>query len=121
MNLNDNPCLVALEESGMIPGRNCPKGYEPLASVLLDALLHAAEGKGIVRHGNNRAFLDQPMLEITRMVGLGFVLGQAMKKAQESRGMVRRKEFDAARNELLGAINYLAGAVLVIDEWKEER
>jgi hypothetical protein len=86
--------------------------YSDLFEVLRDALEEAQEGKGAVRHGNGLSFMDQPALTITRAVGLGFPLGQAMKKIQES----QRMDPDAAKRELLGAINYLAAAVLFLDE-----
>ena len=86
--------------------------YSDLFEVLRDALEEAQEGKGAVRHGNGLSFTDQPALTITRAVGLGFPLGQAMKKIQES----QRMDPDAAKRELLGAINYLAAAVLFLDE-----
>lgn len=86
--------------------------YSDLFEVLRDALEEAQEGKGAVRHGNGMSFTDQPALTITRAVGLGFPLGQAMKKIQES----QRMDTDAAKRELLGAINYLAAAVLFLDE-----
>ncbi len=50
------------------------------------------------------------------MVGMGYQTGQAMKKAQEAGGMVQRKQYDAAQAELLGAINYLAAAYILIGE-----
>ena len=87
-------------------------GYFPLFSVLNDALNEAQNGKGSERHGNGLSFTEQPALTITRAVGLGFPLGQAMKKIQES----QRMEPEAAKRELLGAINYLAAAVLFLDE-----
>lgn len=86
--------------------------YSDLFEVLRDALEEAQEGKGAVRHGNGLSFTDQPVLTITRAVGLGFPLGQAMKKIQEC----QRMDTDAAKRELLGAINYLAAAVLFLDE-----
>ena len=86
--------------------------YSDLFEVLRDALEEAQEGKGAVRHGNGLSFTDQPALTITRAVGLGFPLGQAMKKIQES----QRMDPDAAKRELLGAINYLAAAVLFLNE-----
>lgn len=91
---------------------NVKDGYYPLFAVLNDALNQAQVGKGADRHGNGEPFTDQPVLTITRAVGLGFPLGQAMKKIQEC----QRMDTDAAKRELLGAINYLAAAVLFLDE-----
>lgn len=45
-------------------------------------------------------------------MGLGFPLGQAMKKIQEC----QRMDPDAAKRELLGAINYLAAAILYLND-----
>lgn len=92
-----------------------PAGYECLAEVLDCALMQAASGKGAERHAGGHPFAKQPMQEITRMVGVGFPLGQAMKKSQEAGTMASRGQTDAARRELLGAINYLAGAVLALN------
>ncbi|MFG1462240.1 hypothetical protein V5F77_05000 [Xanthobacter sp. DSM 24535] len=92
-------------------------GYDDLQTVFDAALAHASEGKGKERHANGRPFDRQPMMEISRMVGPGFPLGQAIKKAQESLGMVDRGDLSAAEAECLGAINYLAGAIL----WMRER
>lgn len=86
--------------------------YYDLFVVLQQALWQAQDGKGAERHGNGLSFTDQPALTITRAVGLGFPLGQAMKKIQEC----QRMDTDAAKRELLGAINYLAAAILFIDE-----
>ena len=88
--------------------------YAPLRRVLDLALDQASAGKGAQRHGQGKAFDRQPMLEIGRMVGPGFCLGQAIKKAQEA----SRMQPDAAQRELLGAINYLAGAYLLLEEMK---
>ena len=90
--------------------------YDALKDVLDDALRQASEGKGRKRHANGKDFDRQPMMEISRMIGAGFPLGQAMKKAQEAAGMAGRGELDAAERELLGAINYLAGAVILFRE-----
>ena len=86
--------------------------YYDLFVVLQQALWQAQDGKGAERHGNGLSFTDQPALTITRAVGLGFPLGQAMKKIQEC----QRMDTDAAKRELLGAINHLAAAVLFLDE-----
>lgn len=91
-------------------------GYESLAAVLNEALDQASHGKGKERHANGRDFLDQPIMEIGRMVGVGYQTGQAMKKTQEAVGMLNRDQKDRAIAELLGAINYLAAAVILIRE-----
>lgn len=87
-------------------------GYESLGQVLMQAYLQAAEGKGAERHADSKAFDDQPMQLIQQLVGPGFALGQAIKKCQESQRMDR----DAAVRELLGAIVYIAGAIIHIEE-----
>ena len=86
--------------------------YYDLFIVLQKALYQAQDGKGAERHGNGLSFMDQPALTITRAVGLGFPLGQAMKKIQEC----QRMDPDAAKRELLGAINYLAAAILSLEK-----
>lgn len=91
--------------------------YSTLRTVLEAAFDHAAVGKGKERHARDLPFDKQPMLETTRLVGPGFPLGQAIKKAGEAAGMIERGELGAAEAECLGAINYLAGAVV----WMRER
>jgi hypothetical protein len=86
--------------------------YSDLFEVLRDALDQAQIGKGAERHADGQPFTEQPALTITRAVGLGFPLGQAMKKIQES----QRMDPDAAKRELLGAINYLAAAILYLEK-----
>ena len=90
--------------------------YAPLAAILQEAYDQAATGKGKERHANDRAFIDQPILEIGRMCGPGFNTGQSIKKQQEAIGMLARGDASAAIRELLGAINYTAAAVLLIRE-----
>lgn len=95
-------------------------GYEPLFSVLRNALDQAQRGKGAERHANSRPFEQQPIAHITEMVGVGFPLGQAIKKAQEASGMLARGNSGAAERELLGAIVYLAAAVLAVEGQSKE-
>lgn len=83
-------------------------GYEPLADVLKAALDQAQSGKGKERHATGKPFLQQPIMQLRRMVGSGYTLGQAMKKAQEA----QRLPAEQAEIDLLGAINYLAAEVL---------
>lgn len=93
--------------------------YETLQSVLDDAFCHAATGKGKERHARDGVdFDDQPIMHTTRLVGQGFPLGQAIKKAGEAAGMIERGEHDGAEAECLGAINYLAACVAWIREGK---
>jgi hypothetical protein len=91
--------------------------YTTLRTILDVAFNHAATGKGKERHARDLPFDDQPIMQTTRLVGPGFPLGQAIKKAGEAAGMIERCELAAAEAECLGAINYLAGAVA----WMRER
>lgn len=103
----------------VLPGQkfeHAVKGYEPLARVLALAYDQSAKGKGKERHANDKAFDRQPILEIARMVGVGYHAGQIQKKVQEATGMAARKEFGAAKAELLGAIVYAAAAYLYVEE-----
>lgn len=103
-------CDCAAPDNGVIV--NVKDGYYPLFAVLNDALNQAQIGKGAERHADGQPFTEQPVLSITRAVGLGFPLGQAMKKIQEC----QRMDADAAKRELLGAINYLAAAILYLND-----
>jgi hypothetical protein len=88
------------------------EGYEKLADVLLRAYEQASAGKGKDRHANNLPFHLPPMPQICDQVGVGFAMGQAIKKAQESLGLPRER----AIAEVLGAINYLAGVVIFMEK-----
>jgi hypothetical protein len=90
--------------------------YTGLNRALGAAYNQAATGKGKERHANGKPFERQPIMEIARMVGPGYHLGQAMKKSQEAAGMLNRQQPDQAQAELLGAINYLAACWLLIEE-----
>lgn len=96
------------------------KGYEMLDDVLARAFDQAASGKGAERHANSKPFHEQPMQKIADRRGIGFILGQADKKSEEAQGMLERGERDAAVRELLGAIVYLAGAVIFIQRDGDE-
>ena len=92
--------------------------YFTLRHVLELAYAQSAEGKGKERHANDKPFDAQPIMQISRMVGLGFPTGQVQKKAQEAGGMVAAGRPEAAQAELLGAIVYCAAAWLLIEEGK---
>lgn len=95
------------------------QGYEPLAAVLEAALNQSQHGKGRERHattqGVDRPFTEQPICTIARMVGPGYQLGQAMKKCHEAMELPGER----AEAEALGAIVYIAAAVLVMREQAE--
>ena len=105
-------------------------GYEKLEAVLLEAAAlgaqrgdpasgvilgvayqQAAVGKGHVRHADGRAWGDQPIFQISRLLGgTEFQLGQAMKKVVEMQGL----EYEPALREAYGAIVYLAAAIVMV-------
>jgi len=91
-------------------------GYERLADILKRAYEQAAEGKGAQRHANDLAFDKQPMQTVAAHHGIGFLFGQAEKKAIEAHSMIDRGEHNRAVHELLGAINYLAGAIIYAED-----
>ena len=92
-------------------------GYEKLQDVLERAYQQAAIGKGKERHANNEPFHEQVMQTGAQRFGHGALLFQAFKKSEES----QRLPLDRAVNELLGAINYLAGAVIALESKKGEQ
>lgn len=87
-------------------------GYEKLAEVLSRAFAQAAVGKGKERHARGEPFHEQVICIGARKFGVGSLLFQAFKKSEES----QRLDRDAGVRELLGAINYLAAAVIVLEE-----
>lgn len=87
--------------------------YDRLKEVLTRAFNQAATGKGAARHGQDLPFEQQPMQTLSRSLGSNVgLLYQAAKKAQES----LRLDREHAVFELLGAINYLAGAVIFLED-----
>lgn len=102
---------VPANEAPPTPLQFSAPGYHSLATVLLRAFEQAARGKGAERHAQGAPFDQQPMQELCSLYGVGFALGQAAKKAQESQRLPHAR----AVAELLGAINYLAGAVVFME------
>jgi hypothetical protein len=86
-------------------------GYEKLSVALQMALNQAMLGKGKERHANNEPFENQIIMLIEKL-GVGFQLGQAIKKIVES----TRLDKNHAINELLGAINYIAAKIIHLKE-----
>lgn len=87
--------------------------YRALWDVLMDAYDQAREGKGKERHAaKGQAFQDQQIVQISEWLGSNHGdIFQAVKKSIESVRLPKER----ARAELLGAINYLAAAVIVLE------
>src|SRR5690625_1078705 len=89
-------------------------GYERLAAVFQDAHDQAALGKGKERHANGEPFHEQRMQKVSRTQGNAYGMAfQVQKKMLEGLEMADR---EACRRELLGALNYLAGIVIYLDD-----
>jgi len=91
--------------------------YATLRTVLNTAYDQAARGKGVERHGNGKAWTEQPIFTIAGQVGDGFNAGQAIKKIQEAQQMAARGEYAKAQHEVLGAIVYAASLHVL---WNKE-
>jgi hypothetical protein len=89
--------------------------YQGLIDVFRDAV-NVAKGSGADAHAlSGHSFVRQPIVDIglrLRSVGVGFQLGQAEKKSEEAALHISNSEKLYARQELLGAINYLAAAII---------
>jgi hypothetical protein len=82
--------------------------YRTLGEVLLSAFDQAAHGKGKERHADGKNFEDQPMIVLGKLYKSG-PLFQAAKKMHEAQNM----DTEAAIRELYGAINYIAGEIII--------
>lgn len=91
-------------------------GFEHVARVLGLAFEQTASGKGQQRHGGNKPFRQQRIMTIARETGLGGLVFQSCKKAQEAQRMAGRDQFAAAKQEQLGAIIYLVAQYLLTEE-----
>lgn len=103
------------QAAGRLDRRQFPApGYERLHDVYQDAHHQAAYGKGNERHANDLPFHEQRMQTISQ--GLNSPDGmayQVIKKLQEG---LQMEDPGARRRELLGALNYLAGIVIFLDD-----
>ena len=93
--------------------------YGLLRAVFDDAYEQASGGKGAERHDPNaEQYEDQQIVQLCEWMGSNHGdIFQACKKAIESCNLPP----DRARKELLGAINYLAAAVIVLDRAEGRR
>lgn len=94
----------------LVPVAGRDNAYSSLRRVLDAAYEQAATGKGAERHANARSFESQPMQSISDLLGDNHgLLFQAVKKIQESTHLPHYRQRE---RELLGAINYIAGAII---------
>ena len=109
------------EECRRLRGKDeTPDKYSELHRVLMMAYDQATNGKGKERHANGERFEDQPIMTIAKGHGMGYQTGQAAKKLQEAHKLLAIRGKDAAIREILGAINYAAAAVLLIEQMEDE-
>ena len=93
--------------------------YRSLRAILLEAEQQASGGKGADRHDpNGELFEDQQIVQFSLWMRSNHGnIFQACKKATESTGLPHAM----ARNELLGAINYLAAGIIVLDMLNKDK
>lgn len=87
----------------------------PLKQVFDQAIQQATKGKGERHGGDATPFMEQPWVHYGKMHGRGFLTGQAAKKLEEA---ASTREGDAFVQEALGAIVYMAMAILKEQERK---
>jgi len=96
---------------------NGKNNYKKLADVFERAYFQASIGKGKERHATNEPFESQLICEISRRLhSFDGNIFQAIKKMIESKRLFQMREKDRAVSEILGAINYMAAAIILIEE-----
>lgn len=111
--LSHQPLNLVKTNQGKVGGT--ASSLHPIEEVFKTCVEQVASGKGQQRHGHNhKSFYDQQWVEVTRRHGLGFLTGQAVKKANEAALNLDNldKESGWWEREMIGAINYLAMAIL---------
>lgn len=103
---------TALRETGLDKSVLEP---HPLQKVFDEVINQVSKGKGEERHGNGKAFLEQPWYSLAETHGIGFLTGQARKKLDEAQGMTD----DRWRREMIGSVAYAMMALLYDDIKKD--
>lgn len=88
----------------------------PLFPVLMRAIEQATKGKGTRHGGDKTPFMEQPWKHYAELHGRGFLTGQAAKKLEEAASI---KSGEAFIQEVLGAINFAAMAIIYEEESKK--
>lgn len=91
-----------------------PEGYERLADILQRALDQASTGKGKERHAGGLPFHEQPMQQISQLLGSDKGMAfQAIKKLNEG---LKMPQITRQLAELYGVINYVAGIAIYLED-----
>ena len=102
--------IMYLSKGNVEPADPITEDYATLNDVLNRAYDQASKGKGKDRHAQSLSFDKQPIQQISNLIGSSDGLYyQAIKKIQESR---RLPTVERQVAELLGAIVYIAGAII---------
>ena len=88
----------------------------PLFPVLMRAIEQATKGKGTRHGGDKTPFMEQPWHHYAELHGRGFLTGQAAKKLEEAASIKSGEDFV---QEVLGAINFAAMAIIYEEESKK--
>lgn len=107
------PAILAASGAVIAARVAATPGYELLAAILDEALQQAQAGKGRARHGfSGASFEEQTIVVLNEKLGsIHGQVYQAAKKSIEATQLQPRR----ARRDLLGAINYLAAAIIQVD------
>ena len=92
----------------------------PLYEAFDDAVKQATKGKGERHGGDKTPFMDQPWHNISKHTGVGGLIFQMVKKAQEACG---KEDQEAFEREFLGALVYGGAAYLYVKQhgFKQEK
>lgn len=92
--------------------------YQRLRGVLFQALSQALSGKGAERHAKGEPFERQRMQTISHLLGTERGMAfQAVKKLTEGLDLPTH---EMRVKELLGAINYIAGIIVFLEDGSEK-
>lgn len=105
-----------MEDGNVFIETKVDENYVDLFNVFVGALERASKGKGAQRHGNGRKFIDQYIITAGKHHGVGSLLYQVGKKAQEVERIHKLNGKDAAINELRDIIVYAAAAIIVTQD-----
>lgn len=86
----------------------------PLYEAFDDAVKQVIKGKGMRHGGGTTPFMDHPWHQIAKKTGVGGLIFQMVKKAQEA---CDKDDQEAFERELLGALVYGGAAYLFVKQY----